>query len=147
MDDLEPLWSQKVPDDRGSTQVARNDIGLEVGPEASFLGPCRAYWHVELIDRFVMILTQRDTCHDLDESQNPTTIPTSLVDKLDIYLSVIFFRKILIFSVWFRFTRYMSNTNCGCPWSVTLILNFISNKIRLHCGPFFNLTGAYISTH
>ena len=37
------------------------------------MGPYWAYWHVELIDRFVTILTQRGTCRDLDESQNLTT--------------------------------------------------------------------------
>ena len=33
-------------------QVAQDDSGLGVGPEASSLGLCWAYWHIELIDRF-----------------------------------------------------------------------------------------------
>ena len=65
---------EKGPDDRESIQVARNDSRLGAGPKPSSLGPCWAYRHVELIDRFVVILTQQDKCRDFKESQNLTTI-------------------------------------------------------------------------
>ena len=77
MDGLGSLWAGKeTPDDRGSVQVAQDNSGLEARPEVSSLGPCWAYWHVKLIDRFVSILTQRDMCRD--ESQNLTTIVGNL---------------------------------------------------------------------
>ena len=70
VDGLRSLWYRKGLDDRGSVQVDRDDSGLGVGPEASSLGPCWAYWHIELVDLFVTILMRWDTCRDLDESKS-----------------------------------------------------------------------------
>ena len=52
---------------------ARNDSGRGAGLKASSLGPCWAYCMLSPLAAFVTILTQRDTCRDLDERQNLTT--------------------------------------------------------------------------